>query len=293
VNNRPPSANEVHLTDIELARLVDASAPADVSVAEHLAVCRRCMAIYAEFVHIRAAHHSPGGLPVPPTEWIQRGLAAGTVKRLGPLSLIHGRFARRFALAAAAAVFCLVGGAWSVDRVRLQHDHERLAARLQEDSFGGLLYSEAFEPVPSGVRGTPSGSGTDEALADLARRSRNGPRTTEDAFWLVAGFLAHNDLDNADAYLRAARRLPADDSRLTTLAGILAYKRNDLPTAAAILKAAVEQERSATNLYNLSMVLEALGDQPGAAALTGEIKQRFPGSWVAGLVEAGLHPGMR
>lgn len=277
-----------HPTDLELARLLERDTPPDLKVAGHLAGCRRCMAVYAEFVHAHAGAQSEAATPVP-DEWLRRGLQVAAAPppsvRLRPAAPL--RFVPRGALLVAAAACALLVVAAGVDRLRVQQTHEVLAGQLRQDSYGGLLYGEAFQPSPSGRRGGLSDPRVDNALAELVRREARGARSADDAFWLVAGCLARNDLDNADVHLREARRRYADDDRLASLAGVLAYKRNALAEAAAALAAALERRRSPTHLYNLALVRRAQGDSAAAEALFGELAARFPESMAAGLVRTG------
>ena len=101
----------------------------------------------------------------------------------------------RGALLVAAAACALLVVAAGVDRLRVHQTHEVLAGQLRQDSYGGLLYGEAFQPSPSGRRGGLGDPRVDDALAELVRREARGARSADDAFWLVAGCLARNDLD--------------------------------------------------------------------------------------------------
>lgn len=273
-----------HPTDLELARLLERDTPPDLKVAGHLAGCRRCMAVYAEFVHAHAGAQAEAATPVP-DEWLRRGLQVAATPPAGvrPRPAAPRRLVPRGALLLTAAACALLMVTVGVDRLRVRQAHEVLAGQLRQDSYGGLLYGEAFRPNPSGRRGLLSDPRVDDALAELVRRDARGARSAGDAFWLVAGCLARNDLDNADAHLREARRRYADDDRLASLGGVLAYKRNALAEAASALAAALERRRSPTHLYNLALVRRAQGDSAAAQALYGELAARFPESMAAGL----------
>ena len=117
----------------------------------------------------------------------------------------------------------------------------------------------------------------------------SGVSSVYQAFWLIAGFLSHNDLDNADAYLRAARPF-GNNPRLLNLEAILAYKRNDLARASTTMEAAVLRDRSAVNLYNLAVIRRASGDTAGAGAAVDEILRRHPASALVGLAGELTHP---
>lgn len=287
-----------HPADYELAQLLDAPDGGDARVARHLAGCPRCMAVYAEFAGARAALLTEAGRAEVPAEWLTRGLAVGaggatpssTAAAGGarPPSTIgrRGR-ARRVALLAAAAALVLVVGLEGSRLWGLRRDHAALAAAFRADSYGGLLYGEGFMPAPAGLRGAALPPEAEGALARLAARAAHGPRSADEAFWLVGGFLAEDDLDNADAHLREAlRRFPGDD-RLLALAGTLAYKRNDLVGAGDALNEALARRRTADHLYNLALVRRAQGQSAAAEELLRELATRFPDSPVTRLAREG------
>jgi TolA-binding protein len=161
-----------------------------------------------------------------------------------------------------------------------------LARALCQDSFGGMLYGEEFPPSPSGRRGATGDPGVESALVGLVRREAGGALSADDSFWLVAGLLARNDLDNAAAHLREALRRHADDPRLASLTGILAYKQDNLAAATPALAAALARRHSATNLYNLALARGAQGDTAAAQALTRELLAHFPRSVAASVARA-------
>ena len=235
-----------HPTAEELALLAEGARPPDPRMAEHLAACPRCMGIYSEFVQLRSELLSRGASEAVPAAWLEDGLQV-------PRTVQTRRVTSRILVATTAAVAILVLPL-AFNQFQDRRNRETLARELRADAQGSLLYAEDLLPAPRGVRGS---GGNDEArrlLAELATRYERGRRSDDDVFWLVAGFLAQNDLNNADAYLRESLSRSPADPRLHTLAGILAYKRNDLEGAAARLEEALSIERSAGTLLNLAIV---------------------------------------
>src|SRR5262249_30058076 len=155
-------------------------------------------------VHARAMALSAGHAESLPPEWLRRSLAAGPgVRRSSRFRLSRWPMP---VLVGVAGALLILAGSWTAGEIPTRNDHERLAGRMRRDSFGGPIYGEAFLPERSGVRGDAPDAGADQALADMVHRSGGTTRSADEAFWLVAGFLSHNDLDNADAYLRASTR---------------------------------------------------------------------------------------
>lgn len=263
-----------------LARLVSDPAADDDVIIKHLAMCPRCMGLYAEFVHARSVDTTDTSPDPVPAEWLRRGLAVAAARpeAVARVALRRPLTVGRFAGFAAAAALIGIASFFGIEKAREQRREGLLAEAMRRDSYGGLVYGESFLPIPSGYRGVSPDPQLDGVLVELARYNDKGPRTAEQAFWLVSGFLSRNELENADATLREARLRFAADDRLTSLAAILAYKRNDLPTAAQELEAALQGRRTAAHLYNLARVRMELGDSTAAAALGHELIDRHPGS---------------
>jgi hypothetical protein len=273
--SRPPlNADDRHPDDLELARLAEPGFVASEAIAAHLAACPRCRATWGEFVEIRAESLDSAGGDAP-ADWVTRGSALAT-----PAAR---RFAPRWLPLAAAATVVLVAGFLLADRSDLNGKRRLLSERMRQDSYGSLLYSEALEPRSRGVRGTVADPGADDALRALTGRYNQGKRGAADAWWVVAGYLSRNDLDNAEAYLRESFRTAPHDAHLLNLAAILAFKRNDVAGAARQLELALPASRDDAVRYNLAVVRLSQGDTVAARALARNLVEAEPKSVVGRL----------
>jgi len=270
-----------HPSPEQLAHLIDSDAGADHVLVEHLAGCRRCMGIYAEFVQARADQLASSGSP---------GWRPQVVPVAAPVTLPSRRLGARVPAVAAAGL--AAGLLVVVMTLRLESSttatHRAIGTEMRHDAVGGLIYAPDLPPTPRGIRGSGTGDRTAEALTALTRRYDAGKASADDSFWLIGGFLAANELENADAYLGVALAASPADPRLQNLAAILAYKRNDLAGATTHLERAVALDPTAEALYNLARVKDATGDAAGADALRARLTKTYGKSpIVTWMAEAG------
>ena len=244
----------------------------------HLGLCRRCMAIYAGFVDqgLDTSLHAQ----MPPETWVEQGLAVPHTTR----SWQSGRTSRGRWLAAAIPAMAAIVVALFLSKESTHQDtippslKAALANELRADSQGSLLYADDLAPEPRGTRGTPDPGGASSSLDRLLELHRSHPSNPDVAAWLISGYLATNQIRNADPFLREALARYPDDARFLNLSAILAYKRNSLGEAEADLRKAAALERNAAVLVNLAVVRRQEGDEGEAQALFKEVITRFPDS---------------
>lgn len=279
----PHESKAPHLSDEEFARLVGAATPPEPSVVEHLARCPHCLALLREWHSLRSDGLRGGDAL--PNEWLEAALAVPRpeFRVPAPRRARAVRLAWNLAVASAVAVVVLIGGVRLLDESGLRQGREVIARQLRYDSSGGLIYAPDLVPTPRGTRGNGGTSELDGALARLVGRHDSGRWNADQAFWLVAGYLSLGDLNNAGAFLREASRAFPDDSRLTRLAGILAYKRNEPEVAVSRFEEALRVHRDPATLYNLSVVRFATGDSTGGVRVLEELTREFPDSPIAAL----------
>jgi tetratricopeptide repeat protein len=241
----------------------------------HLAHCRRCMAIYAEFVEQALGE---GQERVPPG-WLDQALTipepgrGSAPPRPRPLKWAWG-----------VALLCIMGLALLVFTKAHRPEsipnalEAALLPGLRADSQGSLVYGDNVAPEPRGVRGNANGDASASNLERLLEIYRSHPSDAEVAYWVVSTYLATNQLRNADPFLREALERFPNDARFLNLAAILAYKENRLADAERNLRNAAAKERNATVLVNLAMVRRQQGDENEAEALLSEAQSRFPDS---------------
>lgn len=273
----------MHLSDDDVARLVASGDRPGRSVVEHLARCPHCLALVREQWSLRAEVTRHAGTL--PDEWLEAALAvgrAGAPVATRPRSRAAG-LTLKIAVAGAAALVLVLGGARLLDEMELRRGRDVIARQLRHDSSGGLIYAPDLIPVSRGVRGNGGDSELDRALTRLVALHDAGSWTPDQAYWLVAGYLGRSDLDNAAAFLREAVRSFPEDRRFLTLAGILAYKRDELGLARDRFEEALRAERNPATLYNLALVQMAAGDSAGGARRMGDLRREFPDSPIAAL----------
>ena len=249
------------------------------SQAAHLARCRRCMAIYAGFVE--ASLESSLSEVRVPSEWKEEAL-----RLQKPTSGNSRTWTRTRALTGSvAAALVVVAVTWffwgrSPERGSIPSSIQTpLTAQLRADSQGSLLYDADLAPNPRGVRGSASSEEAATAsLPHLLELQDEHPSDPEIGYWLVSGYLATNQLRNADPFLRENLSRFPQDARFLNLAAILAYKRNNLEEAETLLRRALVMERDPAILVNLAIVRGQAGDAMESKTLLGEVESRYPDS---------------
>jgi tetratricopeptide (TPR) repeat protein len=242
------------------------------SIAEHLALCRSCMAAYAEAVRYRAAWLAAPDAFASPAEVV----AAGLLARRGASSLKPGapdkprswRLSRW--LPVAAGLIVLLGGA-AIGIDRLAHPGvdsivpAGIRAGLERASARGLVLPGG-EPGanrdPSRFRS--SDAGLDPRLAGetsrLIEAYEGGNRSTETLFALAAGLHLGGHVDAARDYVEEGLGRTPDDTRLLTLSADIAYRTDDLPLAESRLRRVLElRPRDSAAELDLALVLLARG----------------------------------
>ena len=245
----------------------------------HLGLCRRCLAIYASFVEqgLDTSLHAE----MPPEAWVSQGLAVPQTTRA---SQPRGTPRRLWLAAAIPAMAAAIVVALLLFKTSPHEDlipptlTAALVSELRADSQGSLLYADDLAPEPRGTRGTPDPGSASSSLDRLLELYEAHPSNPDIAAWLIAGYLATNQLRNADPFLRESLARYPEDPRFLNLAAILAYKRNSLGEAEADLRAAAARERNATVLVNLAVVRRQEGEESEAQALFKEVLTRFPDS---------------
>jgi tetratricopeptide (TPR) repeat protein len=295
-----------HIAPDVLAAMADpaGSGSCDDRIAAHLAACRHCMAVYAEFSRAHVGHalaaeaapddlvergkaiaSGPRGLE-PGRAW-QRVPAAG---RADPLPAMRrarrGRLVPALVAGAACAALVVWQGGWLAPRPAVAPDLQHaISERLRDDSYAGLVYTRALVPRARETRG-PSAAATGADLTPLTTAFTARPGSAEVAFWLVAAMLAEGRLRDVREYLDLSRARFATDPRFHNLAAILAYKRSELPMAEAELRRALAIERDAAYLVNLARVLEEQGRAAEAEPLWAEVLVRHADAPIAAVARA-------
>jgi tetratricopeptide (TPR) repeat protein len=295
-----------HIAPNVLAAIADpaGSGSSDDRIAAHLAACRHCMAVYAEFSRAHVGHALAA--EVAPDELVERGKAiasgpsgldshrgADRVRAAGRLDtpgdarrVRRGRLAPALAAVAACALLVAWQGGWLTTRPAVAPGLERaISERLRDDSYQALAYSSTLVPRARETRG-PSAPASSSDLDPLVDAFRVRPGSADVAFWLVAGMLAEGRLSDAGKYLGESRARFSTDPRFHNLAAIRAYKRSELAVAAAELRRALAIERDAVYLVNLAHVLEEQGYAEEAKPLWAEVLARHADAPITAVARA-------
>ncbi|MCH7548421.1 MAG: tetratricopeptide repeat protein, partial [Candidatus Krumholzibacteriota bacterium] len=117
------------------------------------------------------------------------------------------------------------------------------------------------------------------ALMDLAEAYRDDTTSPEVAHWLIGGFLAVGQLENARLYVEDARRRYPGDQRFVILEAIVAYRSNDMPRAERLLQFTLRQDPyNGVAMLNLALVQYEQGQWDTARRTFETVRTRFAGS---------------
>jgi|GEM_PF-3373343 len=309
--------NRLHLTDHQIAALADDVMPAAerTLLEEHLRTCRSCYDAYSDTLRysviwqtdpsiVRAdpsvaaiAHetplrtgrsprhemrprrlddpsHGPWSLPVTPR----------------PRSRGRGWFAaRRWApvLAGFAVMIAAVAVLWHPLRRSAAPDQavwSPVRKAVEQASVGGAIVIPGTEAVAATVspairsgHAEPT-TAVRHALAELSRTYRNHQTAPEVAQWLISGYLAVGQLENARIYAEDARRRYPGNTRFDVLSAIVAYRSNNMARAQRLLQLALHTNpRDGAALLNLGLVQYEQGHWDSARRTFESVQQEYAG----------------
>lgn len=290
---------ELHLTDEQLAALADDSMPeADRALLiEHVRSCNACHDSYLDSIRYRAILLADASVFRAPDEMIRlaRSIAKPAKWSLGYDAVErHPRaksrwFAPPVLAGAAIAVIAIASVALWQSGIRI----------------GGNRYEPYFSPlqqaaVSASVEGSIVLPGTEDAAAVTSPLHRSGivasdaniaaalsqlkrayreDANPEVAQWLISGFLATGDLEQARLFAEDARLRFSDDARFLVLDAIVAYRSDELDRAERLLQAALEADpQNGAALLNLALVQYETGQVETARRTLELVRSQFPGS---------------
>jgi tetratricopeptide (TPR) repeat protein len=269
-----------HLTENEIALFVDGRFEDidDHRVAGHLRECDSCRADYQDAVRGKGRWIVDREQFQPGSDLVDAGVAAVHSMQSGRPGLGRpGRNLRLLAVAAAVVVVVSVATFWfavdnggdagsildqAVEPVRRAaievSSHAEFVLPRTEDFFRPDL------PVYRSNLTTDDESLT-SALIHLTDKKNAGLDTRDDQFWLVAGFVAANQLDEAESCVNDALRDYPGDGEFMTLAAVIAQSTGDYVTAERLLQEVLRRDPGdATVRLNLAVVLMKQGNRPRA-----------------------------
>ena len=129
----------------------------------------------------------------------------------------------------------------------------------------------------------------DNALARLAVAYNDGSLASDEAQWLIGGYLASGQKENARVYIEDACRRYPGDLDLLVLDGVLSYGDDDLDRASARFEAVLAEDgKHAVAAFNLAVVRAGQGDPAGARLLYERVRDEASGSPLAERAESAL-----
>ncbi len=140
--------------------------------------------------------------------------------------------------------------------------------------------SSAPATVRSGL--APVTPSLDVTLSTLATAYNKGKVSADEAQWLIGGYLATGQLENARGYLEdAVTRFPGDPD-IRVLEGMLAWSGNDVDRAIDRFESVLREDNNhLTATFNLATVKMESGDAEAARLLFERVIQLAPDSPLA------------
>lgn len=130
----------------------------------------------------------------------------------------------------------------------------------------------------------------DNALARLAVAYNDGSLASDEAQWLIGGYLASGQNENARVYIEDACRRYPGDLDLLVLDGVLSYGDDDLERASAQFEAVLAGDgKHAVAAFNLAVVRAEQGDPAGARLLYERVRDEMSGSPLAARATSALY----
>jgi Tfp pilus assembly protein PilF len=283
---------ELHLTDEQLAALADESMPESNRplLVGHIRSCDECHAAFIDAVRYRAILLADPAVFRAPDDMLRlaRSIARPGGEERGyrrrPWWLSQGALVG-FAAAALVAVAAFL---WQ-SGIRPGADPygrwipplQQAAASASAEGSIVLPGAEQAEPETSPLYRTgfvPADETIAAALAQLTRAYREDARP-DIAQWLISGYLATGELEQARVFAQDARLRFSDDTRFFVLDAIVAYRSNEMQRAERLLQTALAADpHDGAALLNLALVQYETGQFESARRTLELVRTEFRGS---------------
>ncbi len=287
---------ELHLTDEQLAAFADGSMTETdrALLKEHVRSCNSCYDIYLDTVRYRAMLAADASIFRAPDAVVRLARSIPSRRNEGARPSRTGSPRGRwfappaFAGLAAGALIVAAAAMWQ--------------AGIRP---GGNRYDAYFSPLQqAAVHASAEGSiilpGTEDAAAATSTLYRSGIVPVDDAIasalsqltrayqkdanpeiahWLISGYLATGDLEQARLFAQDARLRYSEDARFLVLDAIVAYRSEEFDRAERLLQAALEADpRNGAALLNLALVQYETGRTDSARRTLELVRSQFAGS---------------
>jgi tetratricopeptide (TPR) repeat protein len=290
---------ELHLTDEQLAALADDSMSETdrALLTEHVRSCSTCYGAFLDTIRYRAILLADASVFRAPDEAIRlarsiakAGAKAEAHEHSGASSRQRPWYLARPALAgfAAATVALAAFGVWQSGLGRGGNRYDPYLSPLRQAALSASVEGSIVLPGTEEAAAMTSAqhrSGyvpVDEtiaaALSQLTRAYREDANP-EVAQWLISGFLATGELEQARLFAEDARLRFSDDARFLVLDAIVAYRSGELDRAERLLQTALETEpQNGAALLNLALVQYESGRVDSARRTLEMVRSQFAGS---------------
>ncbi|MCI0450951.1 MAG: tetratricopeptide repeat protein [Candidatus Latescibacteria bacterium] len=289
---------ELHLTDEQLAALADDSMTESDRglLIEHVRSCNACHDSYLDTVRYRAMLLADASVFRAPDEVVRlarsiarRGAAYDAVERHPRAEARRRWFAPALLAGAGAAVVVVVAVVMWQSGIRIGGNRYDLyfsplqQAAASASAEGSIVLPGTEDAAAVTVSHHRSGFvATDETIASaLAQLTRayGEDANPEVAHWLISGYLATGELEQARVFAQDARLRFSDDARFLVLDAIVAYRTEEFDRAERLLQAALEAEPgNGAALLNLALVQYETGRVDSARRTLELVRSQFPGS---------------
>ena len=288
---------ELHLTDEQLAALADGSMTEidRALLIEHVRTCNPCHTSYLDAVRYRAMLLADASVFRAPDAVIRMAKSIPNRRGEGARSAARTHDSRRrwFAPPALAglASAALIVAAVAMWQAGIRPGGNRYDAYFSPLQQAAASASNEGSIILPGTEETAASASTlyrsgivpvDEtiasALSQLTRAYRDDANP-EIAHWLISGYLATGDLDQARLFAQDARLRFAGDARFLVLDAIVAYRSEEFERAERLLQAALEADpKNGAALLNLALVQYETGRVESARLTLELVRSQFPGS---------------
>jgi tetratricopeptide (TPR) repeat protein len=305
-----PHSRHYHPSQEEIASFIEGSSGEFESgrIRDHIASCARCLEAYRYAVRYRGMHEDVPATVTPSDRALRAAKSIAEVEHLhtGDDRREKRRWipglgpAGRIAMSAAVVAVFAAALIWLRPVPRAEGFDPR-AGEIVPVTEAMEVASERNPWVLPGIEGDlsepvvlRSGPVTitrelDYALSKLAVAYNDGSLASDEAQWLIGGYIATGQIENARVYLADAIERYPSDLDLIVLEGVLAYCADDLSKAAESFAFVLgEEEHHIVAAFNLAMVEKETGNAAKARECFERVRRLGPDRPLAKRAEVAL-----
>jgi Flp pilus assembly protein TadD len=290
-------ASEWHLSEEQLALLVEGSAGEgdNALLREHLRMCPDCAAAFEDVARYRAVWQADASVFRASDELVALAervpVREPVTANREPLAVrpFWRSWAPVVGMAAVAVVLIAALAVWQPGQFQRDAGYAELLPPLQQAVAVASMGGSIVIPGGEAAAGTTSPmhragiAAQDEIITSSLDRLANvyheHPGDSDVAHWLISGYLATGQLDNADLFIEDTRRRFPSDIRFIVLEALVAYRLNDMNRAERLLQTAVNSDPAyGPALVNLGLVQYEQGQWESARRVFETVQTQFAGS---------------